>query len=165
MTEKGRRYYHELGPINVGILDQGGYTVVKEYGIVDTASRPAWEKILIQFARDFPPREGIADSPGWLGPGGRFFPCRSWEHDTVADLVYRYVYRQIVPNPVREFEKRGWYRVYAHFVAGYDREPTQKQLDTIYDLYLIAADERKRRLGEYLENRSIKMRGESYAES
>ena len=84
--------YYGRAPQNVGKYDPKYHEIVKEYGTLDEDDDEGWEAVEVQFAHDNPPRVGVCDSPGWLAPDGTFYPCQSWEHDSMAWFLYRYVY-------------------------------------------------------------------------
>jgi len=143
MTKVRGEFYYELGPSFIGRLSADDYTIAKDYGMIDVPGQ-AWWHVLVQFARDFPPREGLEDSPGWLTEAGRFFPCRSWEHNSVADYVYRYVYGEVPGNAVRLVEKR-WVRVNDTVTSVREVDLTQAQIDVLYDLYRMTTNDKLRR--------------------
>lgn len=137
--------YYGRAPQNVGRYDPAYHEIVKEYGTLDDKDEAGWEAVEVQFARDNPPQTGVCDSPGWLAPDGVFYPCCSWEHDSMAWFLYRYVYgRNPETTPTREFEKLGWIRIYDNVFV--NRQPlTQPQIDTLGELLLVTSSERMKR--------------------
>lgn len=145
MTVHNDNLHYETFVQNVGSYDPKYHTIVKDYDIVDVEDYDNWDKLLVQFTRDFPPRCGVRDECGWLAPDGKFYPCKSWEHDSMADYLYRFVYGKVESGILTKFDKLGWIRVYEQLCAWHNRiEPTQSQIDTMYELYLIAKDAKKK---------------------
>jgi len=135
-------WLHYLGmPQNIGPYNPEYHEIVLDYGEVEWNDIDAYEALEVRYAHDYPPEIGLRDSEGWLAPDGKFFPCRSWEHDSTAFHVYRYVYDKAPSSSaVSEMEQRGWVRIYANVFRN-KKELTQAQLDTLWDLAQITENE------------------------
>ena len=139
-------WHYDRLPQRIGHPLPKGTVIVKEYGCLDFDDDDAWNAVLVQFTRDFPPEIGVRDSPGWLAPDGRFFPCRSWEHDSMAHYLYRFVYGEMPETSATvAFERRGWVRVYED-VFSQKQDLTQPQLNTLWDLSQVTTSEQLKRL-------------------
>lgn len=75
------------------------------------------------------PDSTVSADDGWITPDGKFYPCGYMEHVWLADKLGK---------EEREAEKAGWVKI-SHGLEGKlyihkgEREPTQKQLDTLFD--------------------------------
>lgn len=76
------------------------------------------------------PESSLKSEDGWIIPDGKFYPCRYMEHIWLAD--------KIAGVEEKDAEKRGWIKISnaigmgLHIYKG-DREPTQRQLNTLFD--------------------------------
>lgn len=63
----------------------------------------------------------VQSDAGWLSRAGRFYPCRSVEHENYADLIFH--------SSGRSMEKKGWVRVYSkrEWIAAKRLSPDQFQ--------------------------------------
>jgi hypothetical protein len=95
---------------------------------------------------------------GWLAPNGKFYPCCYAEHSILAENIALSLYHT-QPEDAREYmENKGWIvfsilydQVYILWNVKYD--PTQKQIDAMYNMYVITDDERwKKELHRALVN-------------
>ena len=96
---------------------------------------------MAQAALSFPVRK-FHQSPGWIAPNGRFFPCPCHEHDSQAE----YLAKKYYPDEARRksgtqiFEEKRWVRLLENgaFRVGSDLQAvprvTQAQRDTLFDL-------------------------------
>ena len=81
-------------------------------------------------------------SPGWIAPNGRFFPCPCHEHDSQAeDLAKKYYADEAKrKSGTQIFEEKRWVRLLENgaFRVGSDLQAipiiTQAQRDTLFDL-------------------------------
>src|SRR5262245_33813710 len=81
-------------------------------------------------------------SPGWIAPNGRFFPCLCHEHDSQADDLARKYYTDEAKRKsgAQIFEEKRWVRLLENgaFRVGADLQAppriTQAQRDTLFDL-------------------------------
>ncbi len=92
----------------------------------------------------FPARK-YSQSPGWIAPNGRFFPCPWYEHDSHAEELARRYY----PDEARRksgtqiFEEKRWVRLLDNgsFRVGADLKAvpriTQSQRDALFDLVTV----------------------------
>lgn len=95
-------------------------------------------------ALSFPVRK-FHQSPGWIAPNGRFFPCPCHEHDTKAEALAREYYPDEAKHKsgTRIFEEKRWVRLSENgaFRVGSDLRSvpiiTQAQRDTLFDLVSI----------------------------
>src|SRR5215510_7927154 len=85
---------------------------------------------MAQAALSFPVRK-FHQSPGWIAPNGRFFPCPCHEHDSQAEELARKYYSNEVKRWVRLLEN-GAFRVGSDLQAV--PRITQAQRDTLFDL-------------------------------
>ncbi len=91
--------------------------------------------------RSFPARK-LFQSPGWIAPNGRFFPCSWYEHDACADDLAQKFYPDESQRKTgtQIFEERLWVRLMDNgtFRVGADLRTlpgiTQAQRDTLFDL-------------------------------
>ena len=95
----------------------------------------------------FPARK-FHQSPGWIAPNGRFFPCPWYEHDSHAEELARKYY----PDEARRksgtqiFEEKRWVRLLENgsFRVGPDLQSvpriTQAQRDTLFDLVTVNSE-------------------------
>lgn len=94
------------------------------------------------------PGERNAQSPGWVAPNGRFFPCSAFEHDTVAEelAVKFYPHEARRKSGTHIFEEKHWVRLLddGAFHAGPDLRTapriTQAQRDRLFDLAMTNLD-------------------------
>ncbi|MCG3161487.1 MAG: hypothetical protein JMDDDDMK_02670 [Acidobacteria bacterium] len=95
----------------------------------------------------FPARK-FPQSPGWIAPNGRFFPCPWYEHDSHADELARNYYPDEAKRKsgTQIFEEKRWVRLLDNgaFRVGPDLQAvpriTQAQRDTLFDLVTINSD-------------------------
>ncbi len=92
----------------------------------------------------FPSRR-VSQSPGWIAPNGRFFPCSWYEHDSRAEELAKAYY----PDEARRktgaqiFEEKQWVRLLDNgaFRVGPDLRSvpriTQSQRDALFDLVML----------------------------
>ena len=81
-------------------------------------------------------------SPGWIAPNGRFFPCPCHEHDSQADELAKKYYPDEAKRKsgTQIFEEKRWVRLLENgaFRVGSDLQAmpriTQAQRDTLFDL-------------------------------
>jgi hypothetical protein len=96
---------------------------------------------MVRATLSFPARR-LVQSPGWIAPNGRFFPCSWYEHDSQAEDLARKFY----PDETRRksgtqiFEEKQWVRLLGDgaFRVGSDLQAvpriTQSQRDVLFDL-------------------------------
>lgn len=110
--------------------------IVKEYGWF-TDGDPEIDQIELDFYQNFnvprpaPPHQ----SPGWLAPDGKFYPCAWYEHDGYARRLAAIYYSSL--DSTRELERRGWLRILTGGVVGnidHDAGVTQAQYDALFDM-------------------------------
>ena len=95
--------------------------------------------IIKQFIRDYPPEAGLEVSAGWLAPDGKFYPCRYMEHLNTAYELALVHYNS--DRAEKELEDKGWAKIYSDGICilwAHTNEYTQKQIDTIGDLIVLA---------------------------
>ena len=88
------------------------------------------------------PARKFHQSPGWIAPNGRFFPCPCHEHDSQADDLAKKYYPDEArrKSGTRIFEEKRWVRLLENgsFSVGADLQAipriTQAQRDTLFDL-------------------------------
>lgn len=106
------------------------------------------------------PGEWNAQSPGWVAPNGRFFPCAAYEHDTMAEelAVKYYPHEARRKTGTHIFEEKHWVRLLLDgtFHAGPDLKSvpriTQAQRDRLFDLAMANRDsEFSRRVLRWLD--------------
>ena len=149
LFKNGNLHYLGLSQ-NVGPYDPRHHTVVREYGEIEHDDYDAMDRLEILFSHDYPPETGIQDSPGWLAPDGVFYPCQSWEHDSVADYIYRYVYSKTPKSSaVREFEQLGWVRIHQDVFAN-RKDLSQEQLDSLWDIHEMTTSEQLKKLIDWI---------------
>src|SRR5262249_61540763 len=96
---------------------------------------------MAQAALSFPVRK-FHQSPGWIAPNGRFFPCPCHEHDSQAENLARKYYSDEVKRKsgTQIFEEKRWVRLLENgaFRVGSGLEGgtriTQAQRHTLFDL-------------------------------
>jgi hypothetical protein len=125
------------GMSGMPLPDEGEFEIVKSYGWLDEDED--WEKIddiEQQSRKEFPPRDAIEDSAGWLAPDGKFYPCGWMEHTSLQyDLWLSFDLEHT------KLENQGWARVDARhiFWGSWEallKEPlTQQQLVTLLKLW------------------------------
>jgi hypothetical protein len=155
-TPDGEKFYHPEGGPTYFRLDE--YTVSKDHGHLDLEDD--WDKIesliLENYANHHSPPSGLKESAGWMSPDGTFFPCRSWEHDFLAETLCRAEVGEL--ESTRTLERYGWLRIYDNGLVAITfngrRPATQKQIDALWDLHELAADK------EYKENIRSRIRME-----
>jgi hypothetical protein len=84
-------------------------------------------------------------SPGWIAPNGRFFPCPCHEHDSQAENLAKKYYSDEAKRKsgTQIFEEKRWVRLSENgaFRVGPDLQAvpriTQAQRDTLFDLAII----------------------------
>lgn len=123
-------FYHWFGPSYMGL---GKYDILKNYGTFIHDDDAGLDGVAIQFARDFPQRSALEPDSGWLSPQGKYYPCGSYKHIATARMLALEVG---VPHGRggRVLEERGWISVFDGLACIVDNEPTQKQLDVLFDL-------------------------------
>ena len=94
--------------------------------------------------------EGL-DACGWLAPDGKFYGCRPYVHIALGDALDEYFYERNSDDPWRRhgssahLEEIGWGHItnYGFSLRNHDRarEPTQAQLDTLWDWYVSVKDQ------------------------
>ncbi len=95
----------------------------------------------------FPARK-FHQSPGWIAPNGRFFPCPCHEHDSQAEDLARKYYPDEAKRKsgTQIFEEKRWVRLLetGAFRVGPDLQAlpriTQAQRDTLFDLATINSE-------------------------
>ena len=97
---------------------------------------------MVRKSLSFPPARNPHQSPGWIAPNGRYFPCAWYEHDTRAQQLAENYY----PDEARRksgtqiFEEKKWVRLLDNgtFHVGPDLRAvpriTQAQRDMLFDL-------------------------------
>lgn len=123
-------FYHWFGPSYM-ILDR--HDILKNYGTTASNDDDRLDAIAIQFAKDFPQRSALELGTGWLSPQGKYYPCGSYQHIPTAKMLaleLGIVHR----NGVRYLEEQGWIGVYDGLVCIMNNQPTQKQLNALFDL-------------------------------
>ena len=99
---------------------------------------------MAQATLSFPVRK-FHQSPGWIAPNGRFFPCPCHEHDSQAEDLARKFYADEAKRKsgTQIFEEKRWVRLLENgaFRVGSDLQAvpsiTQAQRDTLFDLVSI----------------------------
>jgi hypothetical protein len=84
---------------------------------------------------------GIERSSGWLAPDGTFYLCGPAEHFEASVYLTQKFFDVDFGDHI--LTKHGWWRIY---IGGYARSTTQgymtqKQLDTLWDLYNCSEEE------------------------
>jgi hypothetical protein len=103
----------------------------------------------------------LKQSAGWISPEGRFYPCKSWEHDSFAIDLAITIYG--FNNGTKCLEEKGWIRL---MNSGYPAcnlkhsIPTQSQLDTLWDIFQVSTGDFQQELGHWIEEYR-ELRGES----
>lgn len=119
------------------IEDEGNLEPVSDYGPVGDES---YEDAYARFLQDYPPRSGIEDSFGWLSPEGTYYPCGYCMHGDLASDLIIWRYPDEDPYDDDVLIERGWRRVTDSAVYPWpDVAYTQAQLDTLFDLSLVAS--------------------------
>jgi hypothetical protein len=96
-----------------------------------------YEPSRVSFLKEFYPlKSGLGAEAGWLSPEGVFYHAKpgNWVHERLAEALGAHLFNRLLDD--RDLERRGWLRVYIDglVVAPYGKEPTQAQLDTMFDL-------------------------------
>jgi hypothetical protein len=102
---------------------------------------------MAQAALSFPVRK-FHQSPGWVAPNGRFFPCPCHEHDSQAEALARKYYHDEArrKSGTQIFEEKRWVRLLENgaFRVGSDLHAlpriTQAQRDTLFDLVSVNSE-------------------------
>jgi hypothetical protein len=92
----------------------------------------------------FPSRK-LSQSPGWIAPNGRFFPCSWYEHDKRAEELAKTYYPDEAhrKSGTQIFEEKRWVRLLDNgsFYVGHQLKVvpriTQAQLDMLFDLVIV----------------------------
>ena len=137
---------------NIGFYNSKYHTVVKDYGVIDFDDYDKLDKLEIKLCREYPPNEGIEELlTGWILPGGRFFSCRSFEHDSMAFYIYKYVYGKWLGGGIRQIENEGWVRVFINCVRYKQTiDITNAQIDTLSEIYIKTDNEQFKMLYKWL---------------
>ena len=142
------------GPDYPPTLLPPGHMVLKQYAVRTSGPcRADWQRTLLQFARDFPPR-AVPPHPSaaWVAPDGRFYACRWLEHDRLGYRLAAAYYAD--PCGPLALEQRGWLRVQHDGTivrlpsAGL---PSQSQLDVLFTLVELSEGAYRANIREELE--------------
>jgi hypothetical protein len=133
-------FYHWYGPSRMSMPKT--VVILKTYGTVEHDDNDAIDEFTIQYAHDFAWPIGVKASAGWLARDGTYYPCRSWEHDTAAEMIaikeFGKAYFETYSTATCQLENKGWIRLYNNGIPGVkdDRTfvPSQAQLDTLMDI-------------------------------
>jgi hypothetical protein len=108
-----------------------------------------FDKVWLRFYLDFPLKPNTPKvSEGWLSPDGDFFACGHMEHDALAEHLSAQYYNSL--DDTKFLGSKGWGRVWTSGLIGFeDHDPTQKQLDAMFDLAMVEGAKWK---DELLEN-------------
>lgn len=113
------------------------HTVLAEYTLAEYGSEGAVERA---FYQQFPPVAKREQSAGWLAPDGKFYPCRYFEHDRLAERLSRIYYGTDYGSEV--LSRHEWLRIDASGALkgvvnfGYVH---QAQIDAMSDLCFLDA--------------------------
>lgn len=111
------------------------YRVLKVYGDWKGGDWDAADALELQYTRDFPPRQGLEDSPGWLSPSGVFYPCESLQHRYSSRALALLQDGEFSGNTERRLEVTGWVKVHSNMVCEPRKgEPTQAQIDVVFEM-------------------------------
>lgn len=110
-----------------------GLKIVKKYQYPDSHKEDAWDKLWAQFYHDFPlqPVEEMEQSDGWLAPNGKFYTCGWMEHDGISEHLTVQYYNSF--DGTQLLDAKGWGRVHFGGEIFFEEDPTQAQLDTMFD--------------------------------
>lgn len=143
-------FYHWGGSTRMPFDDLEEREVLKDYGEMTSEE---WDDAGgdAQWHRDFPPIQGgHAEFVGtsleaWIGPGGELYLCEHQGHEFLAERLVR-SYGIVEPDESLSrsgdlLQERGWARVYFDWVSVRGNEPTQPQLDTLWDILDLIKDD------------------------
>lgn len=122
-------FFHGYGPGRM-LLEK--YNILKDYGEISTEDEERLDAVAVQFARDFPLKPATLPRAGWLSPGGDYFPCGARGHLLSAQKLA--LEAGELGDGEKYLEKKGWMKVYDELVAWPKNAPTQRQLDTLFQL-------------------------------
>ena len=109
--------------------------IVKDYGMIDTMDEESIKDIEFDFYKTFynPKKSKPFISGGWISPDGDFYPCKYFEHDSLATALSHIYYPESTSHGVYSLDTKGWIHLSAE---GYPlgNKPTQKQLDILFDI-------------------------------
>lgn len=159
VTIRGNTIYWGGGPSHMSVHGDWDDTVkiVKDYGEIDNMEYDAIDNLYDQFDLDFPPIAETKVSAGWLAPNGKFYPCHFQEHLSEAQHLAFVLYQERGDGEQR-LEKEGWAKIFGEGICILlgtirfnddmtDLYPnmkyTQKQLDTLGDLFVLATQEER----------------------
>lgn len=92
----------------------------------------------ISHLRAYGPKHILRQGCGWLAPDGKFYPCKSYGHNSMGEDLHLLYYDHIPGlSPVPDIENKGWLKVYADFVCWPEIPLTQPQIDTLFDLAML----------------------------
>lgn len=83
----------------------------------------------------FPPTDVPMQYDGWLAPNGLFYPCGYYGHSSCADEIGET--QGIADCSVWKLEQRGYLHISDERVRNADTRPTQAQLNTLWDMYML----------------------------
>lgn len=148
MSDDGRAYtWHSYG---VTPFTMPQMTILAEYARSDFKSVA---DIQARFEQDFPPIPRVIQSAGWLAPDGKFYPCRYYEHDILAERLSEIYYGSRCGTQM--LDGHGWLRIDSTGVIKnrfHVDDITQTQIDTLSNLCFHADGEYCRHLAVELDN-------------
>lgn len=128
--------------------------IVKDYGYISSDDYKKLEEIELDYYFNFnvPKKATPFQSAGWISPQGDFYPCEYYQHDSVGKHLAIIHYKSF--DALSELEKNGWIRVFDTGIMDIDYKNgvTQKQLDTIFDLYKASDGDYKRHMRNVLNS-------------
>ncbi len=101
----------------------------------------------MRITRSFPVRK-LSQTPGWIAPNGRFFPCSWYEHDTHAEELAKKYYPDEAnrKSGTQIFEEKRWIRLLSNGSFHVSLDPqavpriTQAQRDILFDLVTVSPE-------------------------
>ena len=137
--------------------------IVKDYGYISSDNYKKIDEIELDFYKNFNVSEKSdpIESGGWVAPDGSFFPCKFFEHDAYAKSLAAIYHDSL--DGIRTLTDFGWLRISdsgfsdVKYHAG---KITQKQLDTLYDLFTVAEDVEYKKLMKFTLELAIEKKNE-----
>ena len=148
-TPDGHKFYHPEGGPSYFTLEK--YEVHENHGDLHPGrDRKIVERLVVANCRAYHrPRRDTQPCAGWLSPDGYFYPCEPWEHDSLAETICRAELR--VLKGASYLEGQSWLRIYDDGLVargwGGARQLTQRQRDTLWDLYQMSDGEYQEQIG------------------
>jgi len=127
LSEPKRKFYHGPGP-SYQTLDMEHAKVEHDHGadydVAVIAHARMWPPVKHPFGQDVP------RCPGWIAPNGDFYPCRSWEHNGLAEHISLALWGK----GITRLEKLGWIAVRSD-VLGLPESITERQRTTLWAVW------------------------------